>query len=128
MSNEEIRSLGVFHPSQMQIETIQRELRPMLPPCCQRENIGVAAQNQTSIHPDNQQYHQDGGGPAGTIRHMVVWATETPTHLRDSSGREFTPEPFEVIWLDNDRVHHKQPIGIHPESRWFVAVRCSGAM
>jgi hypothetical protein len=122
----EIRSLGMFHPSEMRIETIQSELRRILPPCCAAENIGVAAQNQTVIHYDNQQWHQDGGGTAGTVRHMVVWASETPTFLRDSSGAEFRGEPFELMWFDNDKAFHRQPIDIHPESRWFVSVRCSG--
>ena len=126
IGNGEIRSLGMFHPSEWKIETIQSELRRLLPPCCRCENIGVAAQNQTSIHPDNQQWHQDGGGPAGTTRHMVVWASETPTFLKDSMGVEFRGEPEELIWFDNDRAYHRQPMDIHPETRWFVAVRCSG--
>lgn len=124
--NGEIRSLGMFHPSQLRIETIQAELKPYLPRCCQCEAIGVAAQNQTVIHPDNQQWHQDGGGTAGTTRHMVVWATETPTYLRDSSGSEFRGEPYELVWFDNDKAFHRQPVDINPATRWFVSVRCSG--
>lgn len=126
MNGDQIRSLGMFRPSQLRIETIQAEVRPLLPPCCRCEAIGVAAQNETSIHADNQQWHQDGSGPEGTVRHMVVWTNENPTYLKDSSGVEFRGEPFELIWFDNDNVFHRQPIDIRPETRWFMSVRCSG--
>lgn len=124
----EIRSLGIFRPSEMKIETIQSELRPLLPRCCRSENISVAAHNQTVIHEDNRQWHQDGGGKLGTVRHMVVWATEDPTYMRGSDGAEYRGLPFELMWFNNDTVFHRQPPDIHPESRWFAAIRCSGAI
>ncbi len=39
--SSEYRVLGTFVPSRLQSEVIEAELPPYLPPCCQRERIGV---------------------------------------------------------------------------------------
>jgi hypothetical protein len=59
---------------------------------------------------------------------MVVWASEQPTEIRLSDGTEYDAAPFDLTWFDNDRVHHRQPTGTDETRRWFVAVRCSGAL
>lgn len=101
------------------------ELRPYLPPCCQRERISVR-EPDALIHPDNLEWHHDGGGTAGSVRHMVVWASEMPTQVQTASGDEFSGEPFDLVWFNNDIVKHRQPAGTRPSVRWFVSVRCSG--
>lgn len=73
---------------------------------------------------NNLQWHQD-GMPA---YHMVVWASETPTEIKDSAGRELQFEPFDLIWFDNTKVLHRQPSNTNENTRWFVSVRCSGAI
>lgn len=103
------------------------ELRPLLPPCCQRERISVREPDaRTSVHPDNLAWHQDGGGVLGTVRHMIVWASETPTQIKLSDGTEFCGEPYDLVWFNNDIVYHRQPAGTDEGARWFVSIRCSG--
>jgi hypothetical protein len=125
----EVRVLGRFTPSLLNPDVIQAELRPLLPPCCARERISVRIPHPLAPdpHPDNLEWHQDGGGLAGTTHHMVVWASETPTELRTSEGELFTAQPGELVWYDNTKAYHRQPRGTNEASRWFVAVRCSGA-
>jgi hypothetical protein len=125
----DVRSLGSFIPSAYQSEVIEAEIRPLLPPCCQRERISVRVPRESAPapHPDNLQWHQDGGGAEGTTQHMVIWASELPTDILTSRG-VYAVQPFEVIWFDNTRVLHRQPTGTDETSRWFVSIRCSGAM
>lgn len=122
--------LGVFIPSRLQSEIIEAELPKtnLLPNCCSRERISVRVPDpRVTAHPDNLQWHQDGGGVKGTTRHLVVWATEQPTEIQLPDGEVFIGKPYELIWFDNDVVFHKQPTGTDEGTRWFVAVRCSGA-
>lgn len=126
MSNEEAKSLGVFRPSLFQSEVIETEIRPLLPKCCRCERISVREPNGIEPMYDNLQWHQDGGGPEGTTRHMVVWASEMPTELRLSDGTLATFEPFDLVWFDNDHAFHRQPENTRPSHRWFVSIRCSG--
>jgi hypothetical protein len=129
-NSDEIRSLGRFVPSLLQSEVIETELRAYLPPCCQCERIGVRVPHEKAVvSPDaNRAWHQDGGGAEGTTKHMVVWASELPTELRTSDGQEVRGEPFELIWFDNTKAFHRQPVATNEQTRWFLAVRCSGAM
>lgn len=123
----DVRVLGAFLPSALQSEAIEHELPPYLPACCARERISVRIPDaRVTAHPDNLEWHQDGGGPAGTIRHMVVWASEQPTELRLPDGSTFTGEPYSLVWFDNDVVYHRQPRGTDEGRRWFLGVRCSG--
>jgi len=121
--------LGRFVPSQWQPETIQAEIGRHLPDCCARERVSVRIPRETAPdpHPDNLEWHQDGGGSEGTTKHMVVWASEQPTELRASDGELFTGQPLELVWFDNCRAYHKQPTGTNEQRRWFAAIRCSGA-
>src|SRR4051794_29898596 len=97
----EIVVLGRFVPTLLQSEVIEVEMRPLLPACCQRERISVRTPMGIVPHPDNLEWHQDGGGPDGTTRHMVVWASEQPTELRASSGERANTRPFDLVWFDN---------------------------
>lgn len=123
----EMQVLGRYVPSAYQSEIIETEIKAFLPPCCQCERVSVRVPNGVEPMYDNLQWHQDGGGPAGTIRHMVVWASEMPTELRASTGTELATNAFDVIWYDNDRAFHRQPANTRPSVRWFVSIRCSGA-
>lgn len=126
----EVRVLGRFIPSSLNPDVIQAEIRPLLPPCCQLERIGVRTPHPQAPapHPDNLEWHQDGGGSAGTTHHMVVWASEMPTELRTSTGDVVTVQPGDLVWFNNTLAQHRQPRGTDETSRWFVAVRCSGAL
>lgn len=127
----EIRVLGSYVPSEYWIDRIEAEVRalPWLPPCCRRERIGIRMPEAERVPPEpNLCWHQDGGGPDGNNRHMVVWASEAPTELQSSDGTTFTGQPFDVVWYDNYRVFHRQPRGTHEATRWFWAIRCSGAL
>ena len=126
----EVRVLGRFVPSQFQPETIQAEIKPLLPPCCQRERVNVRIPHERAPEPPaaNLEWHHDGGGVEGTTRHLVLWSSEQPTEIRTSHGQLFTPAPFELVWVDNDKAEHRQPRGTNEQRRWFVAIRCSGAM
>lgn len=127
---EDARILGRFIPSLLQAEVIEAELRPLLPPCCQRERISVRIPHQAAPapHPDGLEWHQDGGGAAGTTHHMVVWASEKPTEIRTSDWKLVPARPYDIVWFDNTRCCHRQPRGTDETRRWFVAVRCSGAL
>jgi hypothetical protein len=125
-STNEIEVLGRFIPSEFTQEVIQAEMRPLLPRCCRCERISVRIPQGIAPHPDNLEWHQDGGGDAGTTKHMVIWASETPTEIRDSAGAVFQSQPFELVWFNNCKAHHRQPAGTNESSRWFAAVRCSG--
>ena len=119
--------LGRFTPSALQSERLETEIKPLLPACCQRERVSVRIPDpRVPVHPDNLEWHQDGGGTAGTTRHMVVWASEQPTEIRLSTGEEFHGEPFDLVWFNNDVVFHRQPAGTDEGRRWFLGVRCSG--
>lgn len=127
---DEIRRLGRFVPSLLQSEVIEAEIRPFLPPCCQRERISVRIPTLQAAapHPNNLEWHQDGGGADGTTQHMVIWASEQPTELKTSAGELFAIEPGELVWFDNTKAWHRQPRGTDETRRWFVAIRCSGAL
>ncbi len=122
----EAYTLGQFRPSVLQSEIIEVEIRSFLPPCCKCERVSVRVPMGIEPHPDNLEWHQDGGGVAGTTRHMVVWATEMPTELKSSSGELFEFKPFDLIWFNNDKAFHRQPRDTRPSERWFVSIRCSG--
>lgn len=124
----EVEVLGPFIPSQLQSEAIEMEVRQHLPPCCAKERVSVRVPHDRAPdpHPDNLEWHQDGGGPLGTTAHMVVWASEQPTEIKLSDGSVFVAEPCELVWFDNCVVFHRQPHGTDEKRRWFMAVRCSG--
>lgn len=123
----EVRVLGRFVPSALQSEILETEIRPHLPACCARERVSVRIPDpRVSVHPDNLQWHQDGGGTAGTVRHMIVWASEQPTEIRRADGSVFIGEPYDLVWFNNDVAHHRQPAGTDEGRRWFLGVRCSG--
>lgn len=126
----EVQILGRFVPSALQSEIIEAEIRPLLPPCCRRERIGIRVPHERAPEPPpaNLAWHHDGGGVDGTTRHMVVWASEQPTELKTSAGDRVVTQPFDLVWFDNDRAFHRQPTGTDETRRWFVAVRCSGAL
>lgn len=125
---DEVKVLGRFVPSLYQSEIIEQEIRCFLRPCCRAERISVRVPMGIVPHPDNLQWHQDGGGPAGTTRHMVIWASERPTEIRTSAGELVVIHPHDVVWFNNDRAQHRQPAGTDEWSRWFVSVRCSGVI
>jgi hypothetical protein len=125
---EQIRVIGRYVPSRLQSEIIETEIKPYLPSCCQCERISVRTPMGIQPMYDNMQWHQDGGGAAGTTKHMVVWASEQPTELRTSDGVEVEVQPFDLVWFDNTKVQHRQPRGTNETARWFVSVRCSGEM
>ena len=120
---DEVRILGRFVPSELTTEVIQTEIRPLLPPCCQRERISVRVPQGVPPHPDNLAWHQD-GMPA---YHMVIWANEDSTEIQTSDGASCRGAPYDVVWFDNTKVLHRQPTGTNESTRWFVSVRCSGA-
>ena len=117
-----------FIPSELKSEVIEAEIRLCLPPCCRRERISVRVPMGIEPHPDNLEWHHDGGGKDGTTRHMVVWATAQPTEIRDSHETIIMFQPYDVVWFDNDLAHHRQPRGTDETKRWFVSIRCSGEM
>lgn len=127
---DEYRVLGRFVPSRLQSEVIEAEIKSYLPPCCQRERVGVRTPHEQAPQPPaaNLEFHHDGGGVEGTTRHIVLWASEQPTEIQTSTGELFTAEPYELVWVDNDRAFHRQPRGTNEQQRWFLAVRCSGAL
>ena len=124
----EVYSLGFYWPSRLQSEIIETEVKAHLGVCCRCERVGIRIPSETEPHPDNLEWHQDGGGPDGITRHMVVWATEMPTELRLSDNIFFTGKPYELIWFNNYIVWHRQPKNTRPMERWFLAIRCSGAI
>ena len=77
---------------------------------------------------DNLQWHQDGGGSAGTTKHMVVWAVEMPTELKTSAGERIYTQPFDLVWFDNTKAFHRQPTGTNEHTRWWCGIRCSGVL
>lgn len=124
-----IRVLGRFVPERLQSEIIEAQIKPLLPPCCARERVGIRIPDpRLNVHPDNLEWHQDGGGPLGTVNHMVVWASEQPTQLRQPDGTEFEGKPYELVLFDNHTVFHRQPRGTDEGRRWFVGIRCSEAL
>ena len=128
----EARVLGQYVPAEWQSDVIERGFRalPFLPACCQRERVSVRIPDARAEapHPNNLQWHQDGGGAEGTTHHMVIWASEQPTELRESDGTIFPIAPLQVVWFDNTKAFHRQPTGTDEARRWFVAIRCSGAL
>lgn len=125
----DVRVLGPFVPSALQSEVLETEIKALLPPCCARERVSVRIPDaRVPVHPDNVQWHQDGGGIEGTTRHMVVWASEQPTEIRLPDGTVFQGQPFDLVWFNNDVVQHRQPRGTDEGRRWFLGVRCSGAL
>jgi hypothetical protein len=125
----DVRVIGHFFPSEFKAETIETEIRKHLPPCCAKERISVRIPDaRVPVHPDNLEWHQDGGGKAGTTQHMVVWASEMPTEILRENGTDFKGGVFDVVLFDNWVVFHRQPRGTDEGSRWFVSVRCSGEL
>lgn len=124
------RVLGRFTPTQWTSDTIEQEFKALayLPACCRKERISVRIPQGLPVMYDNTQWHQDGGGTAGTTRHMVIWASEMPTDLKDAAGDIAELQPLDVVWFDNTICWHRQPAGTNETLRWFVAIRCSGAL
>lgn len=128
MGAAEVVVLGRFVPSAFHAETIEAEIRPLLPLCCQRERISVRIPQGILPHPDNLEWHQDGGGAEGTTRHMVIWASEDPTEVRTSANVVCSTRSCDLVWFDNTRCWHRQPRGTDETRRWFVSIRCSGVL
>ena len=134
METEEVRVIGRYVPSGDSAAYVAEELdaaiRPLLGPCCKRERISIRIPHAAAPepHPNNLEWHQDGGGPDGTTHHMIIWASEMPTELRKSDGTIVSLEPFDLVWFDNTVCWHRQPRGTDETRRWFIAVRCSGAL
>lgn len=126
----ELAILGTFHPSEWTPDVIEQEFRrlPCLAECCRRERVSVRIPQGIPPHPNNLEWHQDGGGADGTTKHMVVWASEAPTELKTSDGQLFETPRASVVWFDNTRAWHRQPRGTDEGTRWFVAIRCSGVI
>ena len=124
--SEEAYVLASFHPSELRSEIIEVEIKNFLADCCRSERVSVRVPEGIEPHPDNLEWHQDGGGPKGITRHMVVWASEMPTEIRSSEGIESEFQPFDLIWFDNFKAWHRQPRGTRAKHRWFASVRCSG--
>lgn len=126
----EIAILGTFTPVEWTPEAIEQAFRrlPFLAACCQRERVSVRIPQGIAPHPNNLEWHQDGGGADGTTQHMVVWASDRPTELRTSDGHPFVTPVGAVVWFDNTKAWHRQPRGTDESHRWFVAIRCSGAL
>lgn len=126
----EYRVLGAFRPTRLQSEVIEAEIGPYLPACCRRERIGVRTPHEHAPDPApaNLEWHQDGGGVEGTTRHIVLWASEQPSEVKTSDGERFTGQPYDLVWIDNDHAFHRQPCGTNEQQRWFLAIRCSGAL
>lgn len=123
--HSDVECLGTFRPSILQSEVIEAEIRPLLPSCCQRERIGVRTPMGIVPHPDNLEWHHDGGGVDGEVRHMIVWASEKPTELLLPNGVHYTPAPFALTLFNNDVVKHRQPQNTNEHTRWFAGIRCS---
>lgn len=128
----EIKILGKYTPTELFPDSIEQEFRklPFLPDCCRRERIGIRVPLPTTPDPPgaNLEWHQDGGGIEGTTHHMIVWASEDPTHVKSSDGIEFKYEAGDVVWYNNTLAFHKQPSTTNDKHRWFVSVRCSGEL
>ena len=121
--------LARYVPAEFAPDAIERGFRALAPSCCRSQRVDVRpawSPSALSPHPDNLEWHQDGGGPAGVTRHMVVWASERSTEIKTSDGYRIIPKPCMLVWFDNTRAFHRQPSGTDESSRWFVAVRCSG--
>jgi hypothetical protein len=108
-----IRVLGRFEPAEYTSDAIEQGFRALacLAPCCRRERISVRIPQGIPPPGANLHWHQDGGGSAGTTHHMVIWASEQPTELRDEDGTVFIPQPGDVVWFDNTIAWHRQPTG-----------------
>lgn len=126
----EIVVIGAYEPSEWTIDAVEQEFRklPFLAECCRREKVSVRIPQGIEVPENNMNWHQDGGGADGTTKHMVVWASETPTELKTSDGHPFISPVGSVVWFDNTRAFHRQPRNTDETSRWFVAIRCSGAI
>ena len=128
--NSEAQVLGRFVPSELSESRIKEELRPLLPPCCCAQTIGVRAAHGYPVEPLNLEWHQDGFNEAGErvkpVAHLILWANETPTEIRTSTWELLQFEPFDLIQVDNYKAFHRQPAGTNPHSRWFVLVHCLG--
>lgn len=128
---DEVRILGEFTPSRWESDVITQEFARLacLPPCCKVERVSIRIPQQgITPHPDNLEWHQDGGGPKGTVRHMVVWASDVSTELKTSAGVVIRPKPRQIILFNNDVAFHRQPRDTDETTRWFVAIRCSAAL
>lgn len=67
---------------------VDREIRDLLPECCRSKSIDIRPPSDVIPDPDNMLWHQDGGGPEGVYRHMVVWASEDPTEFAAIIGQD----------------------------------------
>lgn len=118
----DVSVIGRFVPSELDAAAIERELRPLLPSCCQRGQLGVRLPQGLAPHPDNLQWHRDQG-----VQHIVLWASEDPTEVRTAEGVRVPTAPFDLVLIDNTRAEHRQPAGTNERTRWFAAVRCGGS-
>lgn len=81
---------------------------------------------RTNPHSEATSWHQDGDLTQDfPLDHgLILWATNTPTELKLPSGEVVRPRPYEVIFVRNRDVHHRQP----PDAkrvRWLFRQRVS---
>ncbi len=113
------RVLGCFRPSELDPATIEREWAEQVGPI-HGGRLSVRVANGHPDQPGNLVWHQDEG-----VASLLVWATEQPTEIELDDATPWAPAPYEVLWIDNTRIRHRQPSGTDPHSRWFVSVRFS---
>lgn len=71
---------------------------------------------------DSKIWHHDCGGGS---RYILVWATESPTEIRESSGLIYRAIPYMVTLLNNRLVEHRAPPSAYRKenNRWFAVAR-----
>lgn len=115
--------LGRFVPSEFTTDAIARELRPLLPPCCQCERIVVRAPTDHPVSGPTFDWHQDGAAD-----HLTCWASAQPTEIETSTGARVDGQPFDLVWVANTRARHRQPADTDHQGRWFALVLCNGVI
>ena len=70
-----------------------------------------------------EDWHQDGDYGHVPMDHLLAfWSSNTPTEIRDSTGRVWQPRPYELVIINNLEVFHRRPLDA-PRRRWFFRQR-----
>lgn len=79
---------------------------------------------RTVTNPRATSWHQDGDLVAGSLMDdtLVLWASNTPTEIKDKDGKVWIPKPYEIVMFKNLDVFHRRPQEC-PRVRWLFRQR-----
>ena len=87
--------------------------------CWHRDGLGKYHKQVRTFMPDGSVRLDSSKTPS--IQWMIVWSNDSPTEICDADYYRYTPNPFDVVMLNNIVLWHRAPAVIAAD-RWFIRI------